>query len=58
MLDDLCTSGLDGQLDGALVNHFREKVDVVCADKASNEQVAGLKISFCDVFLGIKREVV
>ena len=41
VLDDLCTSGLDGQLDGALVNHFREKVDVVCADKASNEQVAG-----------------
>ncbi|CAE7269121.1 unnamed protein product [Symbiodinium sp. CCMP2592] len=41
VLEDLCTSGIDGQVDVALVNHFREKVEVVCADKASNEQVAG-----------------
>ncbi|CAE7442349.1 unnamed protein product, partial [Symbiodinium necroappetens] len=41
VLEDLCTSGTDGQLDVALVNHFCEKVEVVCADKASNEQVAG-----------------
>ena len=56
MLDAFATSGIDGQLDASLVARVREKVEVICADKASNEQVAGrvCRARSTDLFQNVK----
>ena len=39
MVTSFATSNIDGVLEQALVDHIHQKVEVFCADKASNEQL-------------------